>query len=68
MDIKQVRDILRRECEKAGSAKAWAQSAGLSGAYVSDVLNGRRDPAEAILSALGIERVVSYRRRKEDRA
>ena len=60
MNINQVRDLLRRECEKAGSARAWAQAAGLSGAYVSDVLNGRRDPADAILSALGLVKVVRY--------
>jgi DNA-binding transcriptional regulator YdaS (Cro superfamily) len=43
------------------SQAAWARSHNLSPAYVSDVINGRREPGPAILEALGIERVVSYR-------
>lgn len=42
---------------------AWAKSKGLVPSYVSDVLNGRRDPSPAILDALGLERVVTYRRK-----
>lgn len=43
------------------SQAAWAKKHGLSPAYVSDVINGRREPGKAILEALGLERVVSYR-------
>lgn len=43
------------------SQAAWAKKHGLSPAYVSDVINGRRDPGKAILEALGLERVVTYR-------
>jgi hypothetical protein len=32
-------------------------------AYVNDVLNERREPGDKILEALGIERIVTYRRR-----
>jgi DNA-binding transcriptional regulator YdaS (Cro superfamily) len=56
--------MLRRECRKAGSQAAWAQAHGLSAVYVSDVCSGRRAPAAAILTALGLERVVTYRRKK----
>lgn len=54
---------LRAACERAGSQKRWAQINGVSDAYVCDVLSGRREPGDAILNGLGLERVVSYRRR-----
>lgn len=45
----------------AGSAKAWAVRAGLSPVYVGDVRRGLRTPGPAVLRALGLTRVVSYR-------
>jgi DNA-binding transcriptional regulator YdaS (Cro superfamily) len=57
----QVRQYLREECAEAGSQKAWAQKHGLSPAYITDVLLGRREPGEAIVSALGFERLTVYR-------
>lgn len=53
---------LSRAVKAAGSQRKWAAEHGLSAPYVSDVLAGRRDPGAAVLSALGLERVVSYRR------
>ncbi|QGY03188.1 hypothetical protein MMSR116_15820 [Methylobacterium mesophilicum SR1.6/6] len=56
-------EALRRldECvEKAGSARAWARSVGLSEAYVCDVRSGRKAPGAGMLLALGLVRVVSY--------
>jgi DNA-binding transcriptional regulator YdaS (Cro superfamily) len=47
--------------EVHGNQAAWARDHNLSPAYVSDVINGRREPGPAILEALGIERVVVYR-------
>ena len=64
MMLDQVRALLRRECDKAGNQAAWAKAHGVSPAYVSDVLVGRREPGDAILRALGLERVVTYRRTK----
>lgn len=55
---------LRTACDEAGSQSAWAEAKAVSPAYVSDVLAKRREPGEAILSALGYERVVLYRRVK----
>ena len=52
--------LLRREIEKHGTAKAWADAHGLSPSYVSDVLNGNRRPAGVILAALGLEKAVAY--------
>lgn len=56
--------ILRRACAKTGSQAIFAASHGLSAAYVSDVLQGRRVPAERMLNAIGVERVVLYRKVK----
>lgn len=60
MNLDQVRKILREECESAGSQAAWAFRHSVSPAYVSDTLNGRREPGPALLAALGIKRVTSY--------
>lgn len=52
--------------KQVGSSQtAWAKKHGVSAAYVSDVLAGRREPGKLILDALGLERVTSYRRKKE---
>lgn len=56
----EVRRLLRKACEYAGSQNEWAELYGISAAYVSDVIRGRRNPGEAILNALGLVKVVSY--------
>ena len=61
METKAVIAMLRAECEKLGSQRAFARRHKLSAAYVSDVLLGRRDPAEAICKALGIKRTVTFK-------
>lgn len=60
MTVEQVRELLFRACEKAGSQRAWASRYGLSPAYVSDVINGGRDPGKGILVALGLTKIVTY--------
>jgi transcriptional regulator with XRE-family HTH domain len=49
----EVVELLRRACAKAGSQRAWARQHGVSVAYVSDVLRGRRDPGKSILAEIG---------------
>jgi DNA-binding transcriptional regulator YdaS (Cro superfamily) len=66
MTLHQVLALLRRECDKAGGQAAWAKAAGVSPAYVSDVLQGRREPGEGILRPLGVEKVVTYRRARRN--
>ncbi len=51
---------LRRACRDAGGQKAWAQKNGVSPAYVSDVMNSRCEPGDAILKALNLRRVIRY--------
>lgn len=45
---------------KFGSQKKAAETWGISPAFLSDVLNGKRDPGAKLLTALGFRRVVSY--------
>lgn len=53
--------------KQVGKSQAdWSRKHGVSAAYVSDVLAGRRDPGKMILDALGLERVVTYRRKKDN--
>lgn len=61
MKIGDVQRKLRRACSYAGSQKRVAEIAGVSPQYISDVLNGKREPGQAILTYLGLERVISYR-------
>jgi hypothetical protein len=46
--------------QRAGGQRTWAATARVSQAYVSDVLNGRRDPGDSIVRALGLRKVVRY--------
>ncbi len=67
MDRDQVLKLLAHACERAGSQTAWAKEAGMSAAYVCDVLQERRAPGDKVLAALGIERVTVYRRKRTGR-
>lgn len=59
----ELRDVLQKlldETVRAGGQGTWAKQFGLSPQYVSDVLNGRRDPGAGILIALGLQKIVTY--------
>lgn len=57
-----MRDIRRHLVSLARPTQAaWAKDHGISPGYVSDVIQGRREPGKAMLKALGWERVVIYR-------
>lgn len=62
MTSDDVRKILKAECDDCGSQVVWATKHSLSPSYTSDVLNGRREPGPALLSALGLRKIVMYRR------
>lgn len=55
-----LRALLASACAEEGGQKYWAARHGVSAPYVSDVLNGRREPGESICSALGFVRKVTY--------
>ena len=58
-------DVLRhleQEVGAAGSQKAVAEAAGVSQAFLTDVLKGRRALTGPLVKWLGYERVIAYRR------
>jgi len=58
-----VRTLLRKEVDREGGQRAWARKHRVSAMYVSYVLSGEREPGDSILKPLGLERIVSYRKR-----
>jgi hypothetical protein len=52
-----VREMLRRECEKAGGQTAWGRLHDISVQQVNNVLSGQQGPGPKIEKALGIRRV-----------
>ncbi|AWV14988.1 hypothetical protein A3862_05245 [Methylobacterium sp. XJLW] len=64
--VDAVVEKLKTACAAAGGQSAWAATHGLSGAYVSDVCRGRRDPGDGVLRGLGLQRDVRYVPRKPE--
>lgn len=60
MSVDDVRALIKSSIKTAGTAAAWAKTINLSPQYVGDVLHGRRDPGDTILTALGLQRSVTY--------
>lgn len=54
MNKAAVRKRLRKEIKKMKTQMAWGKKHGFSRAYVSDMVNGRRDFSEKALKALGL--------------
>lgn len=63
----QVIERLRAACKAAGGQKAFARLHDFTPAYVHDVLHGRRPPADRILAAIGLERIIVYREKDDAR-
>ena len=61
----KIRQRLRRHVREHGSARALALVIGVSNTYVSEVLNGKREPGPRILAFLGLERHQTYRKKEE---
>ncbi len=60
IDASPVIEALQAEVAKTGSQAAAAKKLGITGAYVSDLLAGKREPGGKVLRALGFLRVVRY--------
>lgn len=56
---------LQQMIAQAGSQRELAIRLGVSAAYLGDVLHGKREPGSKLLKALGLERVVVYRKVSE---
>lgn len=65
--MNEALEAIREAIAAAGSQKAFAEAHKLSAPYVSDVLNGNREPGPRILEAVGLERFTSYRPKAEAR-
>lgn len=59
----EARKHLADEVAKQGTQKAFADANGISPAYLSDVLSKRRDLGDRVLASIGLERVVTYRKK-----
>lgn len=57
---------LRRVIAEAGSQQAAAKQLGVSGAYVTDLLRGRREFSAAMAARLGYERIVTFQRKSPE--
>lgn len=62
----QALALIREHIHAEGSQKAFAEKFGLSTAYVSDTINGRREPSKAILNAVGLSRATVYVKSDKD--
>lgn len=60
LTLQDVIELIRGEAEKTGSQKELAKKLDVSAQYISDILNGRREPGDAILKPLGLHKVVTY--------
>lgn len=61
-----VRSMIGYQGDCRVTAKDLAQRFGISQAYLSDVLNGRRGIADKLAGALGFERVVTFEPKERD--
>jgi hypothetical protein len=52
---------LAQSVAAGGNQLSWCKQNGVSPAYLSDVLSGRREPGPKILDVLGLEPVTVYR-------
>jgi len=62
MTDSQVIVRLTRYSKKFKNIREAATALGISKSYLADILSGRRPIPDSILTALGLERVVGYKR------
>lgn len=67
MNQDQALRHIRRVIERSGlSQAAFARQHGFSGEVIGQSLRGKRAPARSILDATGLERVTTYRLKREE--
>lgn len=59
MSEQEVKDRIRAAMDAIGSLRAAAKVWGVTPSLLSDTVNGKRRPGAAILSKIGVERVVT---------
>ncbi len=55
--------MLDRKIEAAGGLRAWSREVGISPAHISRISRLDGDVGDVILDALGLDRIVTYRRK-----
>lgn len=60
MTTQEFRDVLKSRVKAIGTQAEAAKHYGVSSSYLSEVIRGTREPAEKLLSAMGIVKVVRY--------
>ncbi len=56
----EVIAALEAAVEAAGSLQAWGRAHQFTASYVSDVINGRRNPSERLARAVGFKLVQGW--------
>ena len=65
MDEKELEHVVKGRIREVGQREA-ARQAGVSAPFINDVYHGRRTyTAPSLLNWLGLEKVVTYRKKKE---
>lgn len=62
MNADGVRRLIAKQVEEHGSQAELARQAGITSAYVSQVMLGKATPGNKFLAWLGLEKVVSYQK------
>lgn len=60
----QVVKIMRQEVKKSVSLSAWSRENGIDPSVVCRIFAGTTPPSAKAIAAIGIEKVVSYRKIK----
>lgn len=60
LDSSGILSLLRLKCAEEGSQKSWADKNGVSPAYVSDILQERREISDRIAESLGYRKIVVF--------
>lgn len=50
--------MLARHVKRAGNQKEAAKALGISAQYLNDLIQGRREPSDAVLEKLNLRRVI----------
>lgn len=61
IDEAEVMVLFEAAVQKAGSARAFAKQMGVSGAYISAILRGKKAFTARILATIGVEVTPVYR-------
>lgn len=61
IDETAIRGLLRDRCKALGSQSALANQAGVSRAYLNDVLLSKRAVSDTIANAIGYQQFIAFR-------